>query len=300
MLSKLSPRSIGLILAFSGMLVISTDSAITRAADAEGWDVAFWYGVFTTPAMLVYLAVAERGSEVNVFRRSGWMVLVSGMLQMVSTTAFILAIKNTTIANVVIIIAAAPLVTAILAWVLLGERVPARTWIAIGLAMGGILIVVTGSLGGGGIVGDLLAVLAIVSFGFNLVIWRRWPEMSRVLVIAIAGVASAIVAAPQAQILGHSTRTYLLIALMGAVLGPFGRIALASATRYLAAAEVSLFTPVETVAGSLWGWLFFAEVPPATTIGGGLAILAALLYGTVFAPIVRTEDTGPSSVRHDP
>ena len=108
--------------------------------------------------------------------------------------------------------------------------------------------------------------------------------MSRVLVIALAGPASAVVAAFQAQILGHSLRTYLLIALMGIVLGPFGRVALASATRYLTAAEVSLFAPVETVAASLWAWLFFSEVPPGATLIGGAAILIGLLYGTVFAP----------------
>ncbi len=293
MLKDISPRTLGLVLAFSGMLVISTESAITRTADAEGWDVAFWYGVFTTPAMFVYLLIAERGDLVDVVRRNGPMVLVSGMLQMVSTTAFILAVKNTTIANVVVIIAAAPLVTGVLAWVLLGERLTRRTWIAIALAMGGILIVVSGSLGGGGITGDLLAVLAIVSFGFNLVIWRQWPDMSRTLVITIAGAASALIAAPQAQIFDHPARTYLLVGLMGAVLGPFGRIALASATRYLPAAEVSLFAPVETIAASLWGWLFFSEVPATATLIGGVAILGGLLYGTVFAPTVSAKPVAP-------
>ncbi len=283
-MKDLPPRTLGILLAFFGMLTISTDSLITRAADAEGWDVAFWYGVFTTPAMLAYLMVAEKGRPIAAFRRSGRLVWVSAMLQMVSTTAFILAVKNTTVANVVVIIAAAPLVTAVLAWVLLGERTNNRTWIAIGLAMGGILVVVSGSLGGGGLTGDLLAVVAILGFGLNLVVWRLRPEMSRVLVIALAGPASAVVAAFQAQILGHSLRTYLLIALMGIVLGPFGRVALASATRYLTAAEVSLFAPVETVAASLWAWLFFSEVPPGATLIGGAAILIGLLYGTVFAP----------------
>jgi len=213
----LPPRTLGILLAFFGMLAISTDSLITRAADAEGWDVAFWYGVFTTPAMAAYLFVAEKGRPVEALRRSGRIVWVSGLLQMVSTTAFILAVKNTTIANVVVIIAAAPLVTAVLAWILLGERTKARTWVAIGLAMVGILIVVSGSLGGGGLTGDLLAVVAILSFGFNLVIWRR------------------------------------------------------------------------TIAASLWAWLFFAEVPPGTTLIGGAAILIGLLYGTVFAPTKEPE-----------
>ncbi len=279
-----TPRKTGLLMAFFGMLVISTDSLITRAADAEGWDVAFWYGAFSAPAMALYLTMTEGGRPMAAARRSGWLVLVSGALQTVSTTAFILAIKNTTVANVVVIIAAAPLITAVLARVLLGERTNTRTWTAIAMAMAGILIVVSGSLGGGGFTGDLLAVVAITAFGLNLTIWRRRPEMSRILVLAVAGVTTTIAASTQAQILGHPTRTYLLIALMGLALGPLGRVALASATRYLTAAEVSLFTPVETIAASLWAWLFFSEVPGTTTWLGGAAIVAALIYGTVMAP----------------
>lgn len=271
-------------MAFFGMLIISTDSLITRAADADGWAVAFWYGAFSAPAMALYLTVTERGKPLAAVSRSGSLVLLSGVLQTVSTTAFILAIKNTTVANVVVIIAAAPLITAILARVLLGERVTARTWTAIAMAMAGILLVVSGSLGGGGLAGDMLAVLAISAFACNLVIWRRRPEMSRILVLTIAGVTTASVAATQAQILGHPTKTYLLVGLMGLALGPLGRVALASATRYLPAAEVSLFTPVETVAASAWAWLFFSEVPGTTTWIGGAAIVAALIYGTVLAP----------------
>lgn len=281
-------------MAFAGMLIISTDSLITRAADADGWTVAFWYGVFTTPAMVIYVLASERGRPMAAIHRSGPLVMVSGLLQMASTTAFILAIKNTSVANVVVIIAAAPLVTAVLAWLILGERTSRRATIAIGLAMAGILLVVSGSFGGGGLTGDLLAVVAITSFGLNLTIWRNRPEMSRSLVMAIAGVTSALVAAPLAEIFGHRTQTYVLMALMGLILGPLGRVALASATRYLPAAEVSLFAPVETVAASLWAWLFFQEVPPNRTLIGGVIIVGAVLFGTTKAhnDTVRHHSTG--------
>lgn len=290
---RLTGRTVGFILAFSGMLFVSTDSLITRAADTGGWTVAFWYGVFTTPAMLVYLTVTEGGHPMAAVRRSGRMVVVSGGLQMISTTAFILAVKNTSIANVVVIIAAAPLVTAVLAWFLLSERTSRRATVAIAFAMVGILIVVSGSFGGGGLTGDMLAVVAIASFGFNLIIWRRWPDMSKSLVLAIAGVLSAIVAAPLGDLFGHTTETYLLLALMGFVFGPLGRIALASATRYLPAAEVSLFAPVETVTASLWAWLFFEEVPPNRTLAGGAIILAAVLYGTAPRTSKRQREQAP-------
>ena len=254
---------------------------ITRAADADGWDVAFWYGVFTTPVMALVLVATEQGRPRRAWDRSGPPVVASGLLQMISTVAFILAVKNTTVANVVVIIAAAPLVTAVLAWILLGERVGLRLASAIGLAFAGIVLVVSGSFGGGGLIGDLLAVVAITSFGLNLVLWRRHPDLSRTLVIAISGLATALVAAWPAQIVGHSLRTYLLVALMGAVFGPIGRISLASATRYLPAAEVSLFAPIETVSATAMAWIFFDERPSARVIVGAVIITAAVIWGSV-------------------
>ncbi len=291
--SAANRRIIGAVLAAGGLLAISTDSVITRAADADGWDVAFWYGVFTTPAMVAALFATERGRPRRAWDRSGPIVVVSGLLQMVSTLAFILAVKNTTVANVVVIIAAAPLVTAILAWVLLGERVGLRLASAIALAFAGIVVVVSGSLGGGGLVGDLLAVVAIVGFGLNLVVWRRHPDLSRTLVVAIGGVATSLVAAWPAQILGHSARTYLLVALMGAVFGPVGRISLASATRYLPAAEVSLFAPIETVSATAMAWAFFGERPTVRVMIGAVVITTAVVWGSVLG-------RDPDPATHDP
>ncbi len=276
------------------MLSISTDSIITRAAEADGWDVAFWYGVMSAPAMAFYLTVAERGRPIAAWHRSGSLVLVSGLLQMASTTAFILAIKNTSVANVVVIIAAAPMITAILALALWGERLDTRLVLAIALAFVGILIVVSGSLGSGGLAGDLLAIGAVVSFGLNLVIWRRHPEMSRILVVALSGVGAALIAAGPAQITGHPSSTYLLIALMAVVFGPVGRVALASATRHLPAAQVSLFAPIETVAATSLAWVFFSEKPGLRSVVGGVIIVTAVLLGTIRATTSRPPPTVPS------
>jgi len=279
--ARFTSRELGVAAAFIGMLLVSLDSYIVRAAEVDGWVVAFWYGVFSSLTMASALLVTHKLSVTQVVRSGGVPLAASGLLQMVSTTAFVLAIGRTAVSNVVVIVAAAPVLAALMATVAMKERSSSRIWTAIGLSMVGILIVVSGSLGGGHIRGDLLALLAILAFAANLNIWRRFPHMSRTAAIGLAGAFIAVVAAIPADILGHPTRAYLMLAVMGIVSGPLGRVLIAVATRHLPAAEVSLFTPVETIAASLWAWLAFSEAPPLATWIGGAVVISAVIYGTL-------------------
>ncbi len=275
-----SPQAIGVALAVGGLLFVSTDSLITRAADVSGFTVTFWFGVFVAPTMfLAVMAMGERPGEIVAqLDRPLW---ASALFQAGSTTSFILAVKNTSIANVVIIVAAAPIVAALMAWFLIREPTKPRVWAGIALSLVGIGIVVSGSFGGGGVLGDLLAVGAITFFSVNLIIWRSHPDMNRFLAIGAAGLLMAVVSIIPADVFGHSATTYLLLFIMGSVAGPAGRVALASATRYIPAAEVSLFTPVETLAAIAWAWIFFDEIPESRTYIGGIVVAIAFAVATV-------------------
>jgi drug/metabolite transporter (DMT)-like permease len=276
----LTGRRLGIGLAFAGMLLISLDSLFTRAASVDGWTVAFWFGTVMCPTMIVYLAIGSRTGPLARLREDGWPAVASAACQAISALCFVLAVKNTAIANVVVIIAAAPVFAAVISRLALGERTSTRVWIAIGGAMVGIVIVMSGSFGGGSMKGDLLALTAIVAFAVNLTIWRRYPSVSRSLGMAMAGLLMAVAALGPADIFGHDLETFTYLFLMGGVTGPAGRVALASSTRYLPAAEVGLFAPVETVAATTWAWLAFGESPSLNTAAGGVVVLGALVYGT--------------------
>ena len=102
----MNDRLKGILLAFAGMVAISTDSLFTRFADADGFDVAFWVGVLTGLTMLGATIAIQRASPLVVVRQQGTSLLLAAALQAVSTLAFVLAVKHTSIANVVVIIAA--------------------------------------------------------------------------------------------------------------------------------------------------------------------------------------------------
>ena len=278
-----SGRQLGLLLAFTGMFLVSTDSLLIRVAERDseidGWTIAFMVGLFSTPVAWS-MATRSLGRRVLVeailWRRQ---LLTTGIVSAIGTTAFLTAVTLTAVSNVVAIIAAGPIFAAVLARIALHERTSGRTWRAIACVLGGITVIVGGSMSGGGVVGDLMALVAIIGFSVNLVIWRRYPDLPRTLVVAMAATMTALLTAWPADLALVDRRAFFATLLMGGLFGPVARLCMSTATRHAPAAEVSMFTPVETVTASLWVWLWFDEVPPTPTFIGGALVVAAVAYG---------------------
>ena len=278
-----SGRQLGLLLAFTGMFLVSTDSLLIRVAERDseidGWTIAFMVGLFSTPVAWS-MATRSLGRRVLVeailWRRQ---LLTTGIVSAIGTTSFLTAVTLTSVSNVVAIIAAGPIFAAVLARIALHERTSGRTWRAIACVLGGITVIVGGSMSGGGVGGDLMALVAIIGFSVNLVIWRRYPDLPRTLVVAMAATMTALLTAWPADLALVDRRAFFATLLMGGLFGPVARLCMSTATRHAPAAEVSMFTPVETVTASLWVWLWFDEVPPTPTFIGGALVVAAVAYG---------------------
>jgi len=274
-----SGRPFGLFLSASGMFIVSTDSLFTRVAKIDGWTIAFFVGLFSIPAIsiIVWKTLGKTiTKEITAYK---WPLLLSSALAAIGTTAFIQAVTRTAVANVVTIIAGAPIFAGLIAKFAIGEKTSGRIWKAIGGTFIGILIIVSGSLTTGGLDGDLMALLAILVFSTNLVIWRHFKEMSRTLVVLIAPIFIMLFTFIPAQFDALDQRALLCTLGMGLFVGPIARLCMVSATRHATAAEVSMFTPVETIFASLWVWLWFDEVPEITTFIGGFLVLSSVFYG---------------------
>ena len=283
-------RHRGWLLAALGMLLVSTDSLFIRLSEAAAWDMAFLVAVFALPIM-VGLAwrfdERARPDQLLAHRRP---LLTVGFLAGVSQTAFIAAVTRTPVANVVTIVAAAPILAALVGWLVFGERTSARVWRAIGITVVGIVIVVAGSIGSPTLDGDLLAMLAIAAFGVSINVWRRYPGMSVFVGLAMSAAFMLVVSAFFADPTSLDRRAWLSALAMGLLFNPLGRICHATAPRHAPASEVALFAPVETVAAPIWAWLAFSEAPPGQTVAGALVILTGVVYGTVLPferPTVR-------------
>lgn len=274
-------RRLGWLLAGVGMLAVSTDSLWVRLSEAPAVDVAFWVAC---GALVVYSTFGrwlDRRPTLESLRLHRLPLAAVGVLSAISQLTFITAITQTRVANVVAIVAASPLLAAGCARLALGERITRRVAVAIAMTVAGIAVIVSSSVGQPTLKGDLLALTAVTAFAINMTIWRRYPDMSRRAGLSVSAViviaATSFVASP----FSLDTRAALAIAAMGLCFNPLGRLAHSNAPRFAPVSEVALFTPIETVAGTIWAALFLAELPRPAAVLGAVVVLAGVFYGTV-------------------
>ncbi|WP_019612620.1 DMT family transporter [Thioalkalivibrio sp. AKL7] len=269
----------GSLLAFTGVMALSFDGLLVRLADTQGMDIVFWRGLLMALALTLLLRILDgRWAWTHLRlggRDAGW--VAAGFAA--TTILFVLGILHTTVANVVVILAASPLFAAVFSGLLLREWVPLRTWIAMLICIGGIVGVLAGSLEAGGWLGDALALLAALVVGINLTLLRRSPRVDRLAVIAAGGMLAALIAWPLATPLAVGLDSLAVLAIMGLVQLPLALTLIALSTRFLPAGEVALFLVLEAVFGTLWVWLFLAEAPGTLTLlAGGLILLTLAVH----------------------
>ena len=271
------------------MLCVSTDSLWVRVSEAGALDVAFLVSCCALVVHSTFGRWFDRRPALESVRTHPLPILGVGALASVSQLAFITAITETRVANVVAIVAAAPLMASLCARLFLGEPITRRVAVAITFTMVGIGVIVSSSLGEPTLRGDFLALVAVMCFAGNMTVWRRFPDVSRRAALwtsaAIVVVATSFAASP----FSLDARAYLAIGAMGLCFNPLGRLANSNALRYAPVSEVSLFAPTETVAGTVWAALFLSELPGVSTVAGGVVVLAGVFYGTVAA--VRSKRT---------
>ena len=284
-------RRLGWLLAAVGMLAVSTDSLFVRLSEAEAVDIAFWVACCALVVYSTFGRWIDRRPAMESLRRHRLPLVGAGALSSVSQLTFITAITQTRVANVVAIVASAPLLAALCARLALGERITRRVAMAIAITMAGIAVIVSSSLGQPTLKGDFLALVAVAAFAVNMTIWRRYPDMSRRTGLSISAVLVILVTSFAASPFSLDTRAYLAIAAMGLCFNPLGRLAHTNAPRFAPVSEVALFTPIETVAGTVWAALFLSELPRPAAVVGAAVVVAGVVYGTVASSRSRISTT---------
>lgn len=274
-------RTQGWLYAAGGMLMVSTDSFFIRWSEETSWTIAFWVAAFSLVLYVGIGTVRREPGPVRAFRAAGWPLLAVAVGATVSQLAFVTAVTRTSVANVVVIVAASPIVAALIGKAFFGESTSRRVWTAIAITFSGVVVIVVRSVGEPTLDGDLLALLAIFAFATNMNLWRRWPAMSRLVGLGTAAVLVMAVCLAVGVTFAIDGRALAAFVGMGFVFNPLGRLLHTHAPKYAPAGEVAMFTPVETVAASIWAWIGFSEVPEVWTVVGGVIVIAGMLYGTL-------------------
>ncbi len=259
-----------------GVLVLSFDALLVRMAETTAWNVAFWRGLMMASALGAYLAIRYGRTSRQPFRKGGMSLFVAALMMGVGMLLFPLSVMHTAVANTVVILATAPFFAAIFSWFFLHERVPRRTWIAIIVVVVGIAAVFSGGLSAEGTSGDAIALAAAAMFGANMTWLRRHRDISRIPIVTLCGLISAVLAFPFASPFGLNPESYLVLAVSGLVQMPVAMVLVTLGTRYLPAAEVSLLLLIETVLGPVWVAIVLGEVPGTATYLGGAIVVTTL------------------------
>jgi drug/metabolite transporter (DMT)-like permease len=269
-------RTKGMASALGGTLLISFDSVFVRLSGTGGVNTVFLFGLFTMISMSAILQITDRRGIAGTLKEDGWPVFMSGLLMFGSASAFILSIKHTSVANTVIIMGSRPVLTALFSWIFLRERASAALWLAMLTVIGGIVVVVSGSLESGNLLGDCLALAAVVFLALNGTLQRKYKKMSRTAVVGLAGFFLAATLVFFADIGSFTASTWVIMGMMGLASAPFGRVLNAVATRYIPAAEAAMLNLSLSVFATLWAFLLFGEIPAAATLAGGGIILGTI------------------------
>lgn len=266
-----------------GGTCLSTAGVLLRHVEsANGWQILFYRGLFFFLTMVLFLIVQYRGRFFTALYTTGKPGIFLGTTLGLASVLYIFGILSTTVANVVFIISAAPLITALAARLILGERPSAGTWAAMAAALFGVGLMVGDGLAGGGLFGVLCALGVAISFAALLITLRLNRGIDMLPALCIGGFVSAAIAVGMTSDLSIPLRDMAICFILGTVQFGGGFILITLGARYLLAAETALLSLTETVLAPLWVWLAINETPSVLTLAGGAVVITAVATRAVY------------------
>jgi drug/metabolite transporter (DMT)-like permease len=225
-------------------------------------------------AVFAFVAIAERGQVIPAFRAIGRPGLAIAALMAISSGSFITALNDTSVANVMVIQALAPLAAALLG-LFLGERVRPWTWAAMALALAG-FAVMAGAPSRPGLAGLTFALIAMLSYSAMIVVARHKSDVSMAPATCLSQVPVFVIFAPFAHVTEMGGANLGFLALMGIVQMGLALFLISMGVRLIPAADVAPIALLENILGPLWVWLAGLERPSTAAIVGGVIVIGAV------------------------
>jgi drug/metabolite transporter (DMT)-like permease len=275
----------------------STAGVLQRQLTLDTSTQVFGRAAFAGAALLVYVAIVERGQVLRGFTSVGGAGIAVALCVAIASGCFISALNHASVARVLFILAVAPVLAAVLAWATLGEPIARRTALAMVLALSGVAVML-GAPGEASLTGDGLALVAALAFSAMIVItrWRRDVSMAPATCLsqAILVVAFLPFATP-GEISGDDLAW---LAALGIGQIGLGFALLTVGARLIPAAQVGLITLLEIVLGPVWVWLALDERPGTLTLVGGTIVIAAIVLQTRATPSPEPDEEQAVAAPH--
>jgi len=269
----------GILLTSAGVLILSIDSLLIRLIAADSFDLLFWRGLLMSIAISFVLKIQRSTSS---WLPMDAVSLRSSFLMAIHIVAFVMAINLSNVANVLVILSAAPLFAAVLGWIFLREMPQPITWAAILLAMIGIGWVLAGSWSEPNFKGDLLALICCIGLAARFVNDRSVSHRDMTPSLIVAGLMLALVSFFAGNPMGFSGNSWWYMVALCLFVSPLALTLITIGPMRLPAAEVGMLMLLETAVGPLWVWLFLSEEPSSAALQGGSLVIGTLLLHSLY------------------
>lgn len=271
---------VGMLLVCLSAIFWSFGGTIARFIDnPDSWTVVFWRSFWAAVFLVAFMVWRDgwRGM-LALFTGMGIPGALVSVCFAVASTAFIIALGYTTVANILLMQAGVPLIAALIAWIVFREKIGPATWGAIAAVICGVAIMVSESFDGKvSPIGDGLSLLIAVVFATATVITRRYAHVRMTPATCLGTIIAGTVAAFLAGSLATSAHDAGFLFVFGAINLGLGLACFASGARLIPAALAALLGTLEPVLGPIWVWLVHGEIPSGRTIAGGTVVFLALM-----------------------
>ena len=286
-----SDQKKGMVIAFTGIMFITPDALLIRLADLNSWDLIFYRGFIPFLIVLLGLLIFYKEKLFREIIKNGWHGFFYACTFTLTNIVFIISIERTKAANTLIMVALAPMLSAIISFFFLKEKQDMKTWVAITITTLAVFYIFYDALDAGDFIGNLFGLICALGLAIGANIIRSEKKISLVpsamfgkLMLSIIAIMILLIS-PEFVIeqlkLQRSDVWIVPLMCIMCVAIPFVLVTLAP--RYISAAEVNLFFLLETILGPLWVWLVIHEQPSIETITGGMVIIATISIHSILS-----------------
>ena len=283
MFQNLSSQQKGSLLAFVGVMFITPDSLFIRLASTETWSLLFYRGAIPFITVLLSLLIIYKSNFFKIFLSTGYPGVAYSITFALTNITFIISIQNTNVANTLVMVALAPMLSAILGLIFLKENPERKTWIAIIITTLAAIYIFYDSIQIGNFLGDIFGLITALGLAVGAVIVRSAKNRNLVPSAVVGKLFVAIIAFFFVESFELSNKDLIIVPAMCILCVAIPFVLVTIAPRFITAAEVNLFFLLETILGPIWVWMVIKEQPTLETIQGGLIIILTIAIHSVLA-----------------
>ena len=273
-MNSLTDQKKGSLMAFVAVMFITPDSLFIRLSNVETWSLVFYRGIIPFVLVFIGMLLIYRLKFFNLLRSNGYYGFAYVLTFSVTNIAFVVSIQNTNVANTLIMIATAPMLSAILGSFFLKENPDKKTWVAIFITFFAAVYIFYDSIKLGNFFGDILGFVAAMGLAVGAVIIRSAKKLNLVPSAVVGKLIIAIFAMLFVKDYSLNDNDIYIVPLMCVMCVAIPFVLVTIAPRFITAAEVNLFFLLETIIGPIWVWLIIKEQPtPETIVGGAIIVL---------------------------